>query len=52
MNDQNNKPQLADPEHRKLHRVLFGVAAFFYIYLVVEGAFLVPFMLQRYGLHY
>lgn len=47
-----NKLELADPEHRGLHRVLLGVAAFFYIYLVIEGAILVPFMLVRYGLHY
>ena len=52
MKDDNKKLQLADPEHRGFHRVLFAVAAFFYVYLVLEGAFLVPFMLQRYGLHY
>lgn len=51
MKKQDNKPQLADPEYRLFHRFLFGVAAFFYIYLVVEGAILVPFMLYRYGLH-
>lgn len=46
-----DKQPLADPEYRGFHRLLFGIAAFFYVYLVIEGAVLVPFMLYRYGLH-
>lgn len=38
-------------ELRTLHRVLLAVGLFFFVYLVVEGAILVPLLFARYGLH-
>jgi hypothetical protein len=36
-------------EYRGMHRVLMAISAFFFVYLVVEGVFLVPWLLIRYG---
>lgn len=38
-------------EYRGLHRVLLGLATFFFVYLIVEGMILVPLLFTRYGLH-
>ena len=38
-----------DEEFRTLHRVLGAVCVFFFVWLVIEGVFLVPWLLIRYG---
>ena len=46
------KPTSEVPDElRTLHRVLLAVGLFFFVYLVVEGAILVPLLFARYGLH-
>lgn len=39
------------PEFRGMHRGLIVVAIFFFLYLIVEAAFLIPLLFTRYGMH-
>lgn len=50
MNKQNTANETPE-EFQGLHKIMLAVATFFFIYLVVEGMFIVPFFLIRYGLH-
>ena len=50
MNNQTTASETPE-EYKGLHKVLIAVAAFLFAYLVVEGAFIVPFLFIRYGMH-
>ena len=50
MNKQNTASETPD-EYKGLHKVLIAVATFLFAYLVIEGAFIVPFLFTRYGMH-
>jgi hypothetical protein len=46
------KTQNESPEELQgAHKVLLGIATFFFIYLVVEGMIIVPGLFSRYGWH-
>ena len=34
-----------------MHRSLLAVAIFFFLYLIVEAAILIPMLFTRYGMH-
>jgi hypothetical protein len=38
-------------QFRVLHRVLIAIAVVFFVWLIVEGAVLVPWLFIRYGFH-
>jgi hypothetical protein len=50
--DRDNRPGHSPetpPEFRNLHRALFVVAAFFFIYLVVEAIVMMPYFIVHFG---
>ena len=50
MNKQNMASETPE-EYRGLHKFLLVIATFLFAYLVIEGAFIAPFLYFRYGLH-
>lgn len=51
MSKQNTGASESPDEYKGLHRILMYVAGFFFIYLIVEATFLIPFLFTRYGMH-
>lgn len=51
MAKQNPTPSESPDEYKGLHRALMFVAGFFFIYLIIEATFLIPFLFTRYGMH-
>lgn len=51
MDDSNNKLSETPDEYKGLHRILLGVGAFFFIYLILEAVILIPTLFIRYGFH-
>lgn len=44
-------PSETPDEYKGLHRALLYVAGFFFLYLIVESAVLIPALFMRYGFH-
>lgn len=38
-------------ELRTMHRSLFAVAVFFWVYLIIQAIVLIPALFTRYGMH-
>ncbi|MGE4427424.1 MAG: hypothetical protein AB7G37_13310 [Solirubrobacteraceae bacterium] len=43
------RDSITPPEHQRLHKWLLGWAIFLFLYLVVEAAFLMPYILIKWG---